>query len=233
MLHGVINNYMICDRVDFSRPASHRYPTDPFMSISWRASPTAVRKQSVCSLGSDLADVCNSNRWNQTQLLPLPVQALSCGYSRFYHHADTLPSQQLSPCDPPPNSPGHESTVSWTPLMVTSLTLLLCTAVVLASPQTCILPSLITGTMRPLHVPHSGEDIYTHDIDQRFSNCEQERKEQTERCECGERVRCPQKNRNLIIIYCRAVPKMNFLRSVKAFEWSYKCLSSSPQKPVF
>lgn len=34
------------------------------------------------------------------ELLPLPVQALSCGYSRFHHEADTLPSQQLSPRDP-------------------------------------------------------------------------------------------------------------------------------------
>lgn len=92
--------YIISDQVDFSRLVSHRYPTNLFMSISWRAIPSAVRKQSVCSLGSDLADVCNSNRWNYTELLPLPVQALSCGYSRFYHQADALPSQQLSPSDP-------------------------------------------------------------------------------------------------------------------------------------
>lgn len=92
--------YIISDQVDFSRLVSHRYPTNLFMSISWRAIPSAVRKQSVCSLGSDLADVCNSNWWNYTELLPLPVQALSCGYSRFYHQADTLPSQQLSPSDP-------------------------------------------------------------------------------------------------------------------------------------
>lgn len=64
MLNGVINNYMVSYQVDFSRLVSHRYPPNLFMSISWRVFPTAVRKQSVCSLGSDLADVCNSNRWN-------------------------------------------------------------------------------------------------------------------------------------------------------------------------
>lgn len=74
-----------------SRLVSHRYPTNLFTSTSQRAVPTAVRKQSVCSLGSDLADVCNSNRWNQTELLPLPVWALSCGHSRF------LPSSRRTP----------------------------------------------------------------------------------------------------------------------------------------
>lgn len=56
------NSYMTSYQVDFSRLVSHRYPTNLFMSISLRAA--AVRKQSVCSLGSDLADVCNSNPWN-------------------------------------------------------------------------------------------------------------------------------------------------------------------------
>ncbi len=124
--------YIIFDQVDFSRLVSHRYPTNLFMSISWRAIPTAVRKQSVCSLGSDLADVCNSNRWNYTGLLPLPVQTLSCGYSRFYHQADALPSQQLSPCDPL----GSERTISWLcwwSLRWVSLSPPLHTAVILAS----------------------------------------------------------------------------------------------------
>lgn len=64
MLNGAINNFMICYQVAFSRLVSHRYPTNLFMSVSCRAIPAAVRKQSVCSLGTDLADVCNSNRWN-------------------------------------------------------------------------------------------------------------------------------------------------------------------------
>lgn len=64
MLHGVIKNYMISYEVDFSRPVSHRYPANLFMSVSWHAIPTAVRKQSVCSLGSNLADICNSNWWS-------------------------------------------------------------------------------------------------------------------------------------------------------------------------
>lgn len=94
-----------------SRPVSHRYPTNLFTSTSQRAVPTAVRKQSVCSLGSDLADVCNSNRWNQTELLPLPVWALSCGYSRFLPSSRrTPPSQQRSPCVHPSS---YEHTVSW------------------------------------------------------------------------------------------------------------------------
>lgn len=39
-------------------------PTNRAMSVSWPTVPTAARKQSVCSLGSDLADDCNSNRRN-------------------------------------------------------------------------------------------------------------------------------------------------------------------------
>lgn len=102
MLNGVIINYMISDQVDFSRLVSHRYRTNLFMSISWRAVPTAVRKQSVCSLGSYLADVCNSNPAELDRASPsASSSALSCGYSRFYHQADALPPQQFSPCDPP------------------------------------------------------------------------------------------------------------------------------------
>lgn len=62
--NGLFRKYMIFHQRGFSRQVSHTYPPNLFMSISVRAFPTAVRKQSVCSLGSDLADVCNSNQWN-------------------------------------------------------------------------------------------------------------------------------------------------------------------------
>lgn len=39
----------------FSRQVSHRYPANLFTSLAWCAISSALRKQSVCSLGSDLA----------------------------------------------------------------------------------------------------------------------------------------------------------------------------------
>lgn len=51
----------------FSRQVSHRYPANLFTSLAWCAVSSALRKQSVCSLGSDLAGgVIVRGRFRQT-----------------------------------------------------------------------------------------------------------------------------------------------------------------------
>lgn len=91
----------------------------------------------------------------------------------FYHRADTLPSEQLSPRDPPAmNAPFHGSVDGHF-----GGSLPLCTAVILASPQPCILhhSSQLRGRYILLL---SGDAIYTlcrlchRGLDQRFSNTE-------------------------------------------------------------
>lgn len=83
VLDWVIIQYLT--KWTFSRQVSHRCPANLVTFLAWCAISSAVRKQSVCSLGSDLADGGNSKRQISTDLLLLPEQRLSCGYSAFYH----------------------------------------------------------------------------------------------------------------------------------------------------
>lgn len=84
----------------FSRQVSHRYPANLLTSPAWCAVSSALRKQSVCSLGSHLAaGVTVRGRFRQTSSF-CQSRAFHVAAACFSPEPTRFPSQRFSPRDP-------------------------------------------------------------------------------------------------------------------------------------